>query len=85
MRPTTQRMTVQMVPIISSATSKTRQNSMAPSTSTRFVSPAGRARKMTFERNLPFMSEVFGSMARMKPGMPMVSAETRLICALVTG
>ena len=40
---------------------------------------------MTFGRNLPFMRAVFGSMASTKPGAPMVRAETRLICALVTG
>ena len=84
-RPTTQRMTVQIVPIMSSGSSNTRQKRIAPRTRKRFVSPPGSARPTTFGRNLPFILALFGSIARMKPGMPMVSAETRLICALVTG
>ena len=42
---------------------------------------AGSARRSTFPRKWPLMRSSFGSMARMKDGMPMVMALTRLSCA----
>ena len=58
---------------------------MTPTTSTRSVSAAGSARKITLRMNFPLMRFSFGSMARTNDGMPIVSALTSLSCAGVYG
>ena len=40
------------------------------------VSAAGKARNMTLRRNFPLTISVFGSSARKKDGMPIISVDT---------